>query len=177
MEHESTYSLPQLEKRRFSNVSRLPVSLRILLASLKKAAGKSISTRNQTHSVREELSEKGTPVMTTETDDITFDLLALDSELRKNDAYLREGHTARTLVRKPDLRVVLVVMQAGARMAEHRADETASVHALSGHVRLRLSEKVVELAAGQLLVIERGLRHDVEAVAESAFLLTLGWRG
>jgi quercetin dioxygenase-like cupin family protein len=44
-------------------------------------------------------------------------------------------------------------------------------------VRLRLAEKVVELAAGRLLVIERGLRHDVEAVAESAFLLTLGWRG
>jgi quercetin dioxygenase-like cupin family protein len=115
--------------------------------------------------------------MTTETDDITFDLLTLDSELRKHDAYLREGHTARTLVRKADLRVVLVVMQAGARMAEHGADETASVHALSGHVRLRLAEKVVELAAGRLLVIERGLRHDVEAVAESAFLLTLGWRG
>ena len=131
----------------------------------------------EAHSVGEELSKKGKQVMTTETDDITFDLLALDSELRRHDAYLREGHTARTLVRKADLRVVLVVMQAGARMAEHRADETASVHALSGHVRLRLPEKVVELPAGRLLVIERGLRHDVEAVAESAFLLTLGWRG
>jgi quercetin dioxygenase-like cupin family protein len=115
--------------------------------------------------------------MTAEADDVTFDLLAVDSELRKQVAYLREGHTARTLVRKPDLRIVLVAMQAGARMAEHRADETASVHALSGHVRLRLPEKVVELAAGRLLVIERGLKHDVEAVIESAFLLTLGWRG
>ena len=68
--------------------------------------------------------------------EIIFDLAEVQSELRKEDAYQREGHTARTLVRKPDLRIVLVVMKAGARIVEHRADETASAHALSGHVRL-----------------------------------------
>ena len=109
--------------------------------------------------------------------EITFDLAAVDSELRKEAAYERDGHTARTLVRKPDLRIVLIVMKPGARIAEHRADETASVHALSGHVRVRLPDKVVDLAAGRLLVIERELKHDLEAVVESAFLLTLGWRG
>lgn len=71
----------------------------------------------------------------------TFDLGAVDREMRQEAAYLREGHTARTLVREPDLRVVLVVMKAGARIAEHHADETASVHALSGHIRLRLPDK------------------------------------
>jgi quercetin dioxygenase-like cupin family protein len=106
-----------------------------------------------------------------------FDLAAVDSELRREDAYQRDGHTARTLVRKPDLRIVLVVMKAGARIAEHRADETAAVHALSGHVRLRLPDSTADLAAGRMLVLERGLKHDVEAVADSAFLLTLGWRG
>jgi len=110
------------------------------------------------------------------TQETIFDLAAVDFELRKNDAYQREGHTARTLVRKPDLRIVLVVMKAGARIAEHRADETASIHALSGHVRLRLPDKTADLAGGRLLVLERGLKHDVEAVADSAFLLTLGWR-
>jgi len=110
------------------------------------------------------------------TQETIFDLAAVDFELRKNDAYRREGHTARTLVRKPDLRIVLVVMKAGARIAEHRADETASIHALSGHLRLRLPDKIADLAGGQLLVLERGLKHDVEAVADSAFLLTLGWR-
>ena len=66
-------------------------------------------------------------------------------------------------------------MKAGARIAEHRADETAPVHALSGHVRLCLLHKVADSAAGRLLVIER-LKRDIEAVAESASLLTLGWR-
>jgi quercetin dioxygenase-like cupin family protein len=106
-----------------------------------------------------------------------FDLAAIDAELRRDDAYQRDGHTARTLVREDDIRIVLIVMRAGARIAEHRANETASIHALSGHVRLRLPGRDAELLAGRLLVLERGIGHDVEAIAESAFLLTLGWQG
>ena len=105
-----------------------------------------------------------------------FNLAAIDSELQTGDAYSREGHTARTLVREPDVRIVLVVMKAGARIAEHRADETAAVHALSGYVRLHLPDKTADLPAGRLLVLEPGLQHDVEAVLDSTFLLTLGWR-
>lgn len=107
---------------------------------------------------------------------VAFDLESIDGELRREEAYQREGHTARTLVREQDLRIVLVVMKSKARLAEHRANETVSVHTLSGHVRSYLPDKVVDLPAGRLLVLGRGLRHDVEAVTESAFLLTLGWR-
>lgn len=106
-----------------------------------------------------------------------FDLVAVTSELRTEGAYLREGHTARTLVREDTLRIVLVVMKAGARMAEHRVDETATVHTLRGHVRLQLPTGTADLPDGQLLVLAPGQQHDVEAVVDSAFLLTLGWRG
>ena len=106
-----------------------------------------------------------------------FDVPAVAAGMRREDAYLREGHTARTLVREADLRIVLVAMKAGARIAEHRANETAAIHTISGHVRLHLlPEEVADLPAGRLLVVERGRRHDVEAVEESAFLLTLGWQ-
>ena len=43
------------------------------------------------------------------TDRPVFDLAAIGRELRAEDAYQRDGHTARTLVREPSLRVVLVV--------------------------------------------------------------------
>lgn len=104
-----------------------------------------------------------------------FDLTAIEGEMRSEEAYERDGHTARTLVRENDLRIVLIVMRAGARMAEHQANETASIHVLGGRVRLRLPDGDADLTAGRLLVLERGLRHDVEAVSESAILLTLGW--
>jgi quercetin dioxygenase-like cupin family protein len=105
-----------------------------------------------------------------------FDLVKIAAELRTADEYAREGHTAHTLLREDDLRIVVVVMKAGARMGEHRAQETAAIHGLSGHVRLHLPDEAMDVRAGHLLVLERGLHHDVEAVVESAFLLTLGWQ-
>ncbi len=105
----------------------------------------------------------------------TFELGAIADELRQEPTYASEGQAARTLVREPDLRIVLVALKNGRRMAEHHAEVTATVHTLSGQVRLRLPERAVELPAGQLLVLGRGLRHDVEAQADSLLLLTLGW--
>lgn len=97
--------------------------------------------------------------------------------MRSEEAYLRGDHTARTLVHEPDLRVVLIAMKAGGRLEEHRAKATASVHVLSGQIRIDLLDKVVNLSAGGFLMLEQGLRHAVEAGPESAFLLTLGAPG
>jgi quercetin dioxygenase-like cupin family protein len=111
-----------------------------------------------------------------------FDFATLDREMRSEEAYLREGHTARTLVREHDMRVVLIAMTAGARIAEHIANETVSIQTLSGCLRLQLprlarqrEDRIIELPVGRLLVLARGLEHDVEAVGDSACLLTLGW--
>ncbi len=114
--------------------------------------------------------------VTTSGQGTSFDLAEIEAALRTEDAYLREGHTARTLVRERDLRVVLVALRAGARMAEHRANDTASIHTIRGHLRLQLPDKLVDLPMGSLLVLERGVRHDVEAISDSALLLTLGWQ-
>ena len=107
---------------------------------------------------------------------VSIDLGAIEQELRRQEPYAREGHTARTLLRAPDLRVVLITMKAGSRIAEHRANESASLHTISGHVRLQLQERIVDLPAGRLLLLEQGLEHDVEAVTDSTLVLTLGWR-
>lgn len=104
-----------------------------------------------------------------------FDLRRTAAELRSEAAYLREGHTARTLTRSQDLRVVLVVLRAGATIAEHRTEHTACVQPIEGRLRLRLPKQRVALDAGQLLRLEPGLAHAVEAESDSFFLLTLGW--
>lgn len=107
----------------------------------------------------------------------TFDLALIAAEMRAAEGvYEREGHTARTLVRETDLRVVLVVMKAGSIIKEHRVDETASIHVLSGRVCVRLRDRSAAMPRGHVLVLESGLPHSVEATEESAFLLTLGWQ-
>lgn len=105
----------------------------------------------------------------------TFDLESVARELRTEDAYVREGQAARTLIRSRDLRIVIVALEAGKTISEHHVNVTASVQTLSGRIRLQLPHAGVGLTAGQLLVLGAGLTHDVYAEADSTFLLTLGW--
>jgi quercetin dioxygenase-like cupin family protein len=58
---------------------------------------------------------------------------------------------------------------------EHRVPGPATVQALSGRISLRLPDQTVELSAGQVLAFESDLPHDVEAIEESAFLVTIAW--
>jgi quercetin dioxygenase-like cupin family protein len=108
-------------------------------------------------------------------DGVTFDLETIARELREEPPYVREGQTARTLVRSSDLRIVVVALAAGKTISEHHASVTASIQTLSGHIRLQLPERNVAVEEGQLLVLGAGLTHDVAAETDSIFLLTLGW--
>ena len=104
---------------------------------------------------------------------LQLDLNRVAAELKEEKPWQARGHNARTLAKDADLRLVLVALKAGGRLKEHQAEECVSVHALSGRLRLKLPSPVVELTPGQVLVMERGLSHDVEALEESTFLLTV----
>ena len=84
---------------------------------------------------------------------VAFDLQRIAEELRAEGAYAREGHTARTLVHTPDLRIVVVVLKAGDTISEHHANVTASVQTVSGQIRLQLPDRAVELSVGHVLVL------------------------
>jgi hypothetical protein len=40
---------------------------------------------------------------------------------------------------------------------------------------MHVQARVIDLPAGQMVALERALPHDVEALEESAFLLTIAW--
>jgi quercetin dioxygenase-like cupin family protein len=104
---------------------------------------------------------------------LRFDLRSETEQLRQQESYRRGSPTGRTLVKEPDLRIVLMALKAGARQEEHRASGPISVHALQGVLRLRLQKSSVELTAGQVLMLEPGISHDVGAVEDAIFLLTI----
>ena len=96
-----------------------------------------------------------------------LDLQAELAAFRAQGAETRSGRQAKTLVKDAELRVVLIALQAGARLDKH--------HALSGHLIIRVLDEAIELPAGQVLTLARSVPHDVEAREESAFLLTIAW--
>ena len=106
---------------------------------------------------------------------LTFDLAIVAEELLTDEAYVREGQAARTLIRSSDLRMLMIALRSGKTISEHHASVTACVQALSGQIRLQLPDRGVDVRAGQVLVLGAGLAHDVRAEVDSTFLLTLGW--
>jgi quercetin dioxygenase-like cupin family protein len=107
---------------------------------------------------------------------LQFDLASELGQLHRDESWLQStGRSSKTLVKHPDLRIVLIAMKANTRMHEHTAAARISVHSLSGHIRLHLPGRVVDLPAGHLLALDQCVPHDVEAAEDSAFLLTLSW--
>ena len=107
---------------------------------------------------------------------LQFDLAAETEQLRTEEAWRSTSRNAKTLVKYTDFRIVLILMKAGTRMEVHKAEGSISIHTLTGNLRLHLSEQqTVELPAGRLLTLERALPHDVGALEDSSFLLTISW--
>jgi hypothetical protein len=46
-----------------------------------------------------------------------------------------------------------------------------------GHILVRADGRTFDLPGGALLALDRSLPHEVEAVEDSAFVLTIAWPG
>jgi quercetin dioxygenase-like cupin family protein len=93
--------------------------------------------------------------------------------LRQEPTWRASGRNAITLAKEPALRVVLMLLSKGTRVSEHRAAGPLTFHVLSGSVTFRAGERGQRLGSGELIVLESAVAHEVEALEESACLLTL----
>ncbi|MGV3719879.1 MAG: cupin domain-containing protein [Actinomycetota bacterium] len=102
-----------------------------------------------------------------------FDLGSTLQGLRSEPEYDRNGRNGTTLVKNPDLRVVLMALRDGGAMAEHHAPGPITVQALEGKIEFSTGGAVHVLTPGKLLALPSGQPHSVKAVQDSAFLLTI----
>lgn len=84
------------------------------------------------------------------------------------------GHTADTVYggHEKVLRQTVIGMVAGARLGEHENPGEATVQVLLGRVRLTAGEDAWEVRRGDLIIVPDA-RHSVEALEDSALLLTV----
>ncbi|HZU22714.1 MAG TPA: hypothetical protein VE998_07765 [Terriglobales bacterium] len=105
-----------------------------------------------------------------------FELAGELNQLRQKDSWkLQTGRSSKTLAKYPNLRIVLVLMKVGTEMRQRRAIARISIQALKGMVRIDMAEGSTTLQAGELLVLDCGVLHDIQALQESALLLSLSW--
>ena len=103
---------------------------------------------------------------------LEFDLGREIQQLQQEHTW-STGRNSRTLVKHLDFRVVLMALKAGTRVREHKADGRISIQTVAGRISIRASERTLVLPAGSLLALDRATIHDVEALEDSAILLTI----
>jgi quercetin dioxygenase-like cupin family protein len=111
---------------------------------------------------------------TTTKDAVIFDL-AKEMMHSQQERPWPMGHFARTLFKAPDLRIVLISMDKGSILKEHHADGTISVQVLKGSIRFTTQGDGCDLQLNGVLTLGPSIKHKVEALEESAFLLTIAW--
>lgn len=106
---------------------------------------------------------------------LSFDLAGELKQLRTEDHPWQAGRNAKILVKYRNLRILLIGLRPGTQIAEHHAAGPVSIQIVSGHLLIRAAGKAFDLREGQLLALEAGVPHDLEALAESAVLVTITW--
>jgi len=100
--------------------------------------------------------------------------LDLEQELEalKYSEQWETGIARKVLIRFPDFQITLRRMMANTRISHHHNRGRICVQTVFGHIRMHADGKLFDLPQGKMLVLDRAVAHDVEALEESAFLLT-----
>jgi len=103
---------------------------------------------------------------------LAFNLLDEIAQLRREPDW-SAGRQVKTLINADDFRTILMVLRAKAQMATHRAPGRISIHTIDGQLQVRTQGRTFTLPVGTLFTLERGVPHEVQALVDSAFLLTI----
>ena len=101
-----------------------------------------------------------------------FNLETLLSQVKNTEAWKKGDRGSIVLRDGGPLRVVLIAMHASSVIPPHKVDSPISVQTVEGSIIFKTDKESVSLGKGQILTLEAGIQHSLEALEESAFLLT-----
>ncbi len=105
---------------------------------------------------------------------VAVDLKAEIARLKSEPAWAGGDRHGSSLVKGDGINVALMVLKKGAKLQEHHTRAPISVQVIEGRINFIAKGKTQVLTASMLVALDRGIEHSVEAVEESALILTVG---
>ena len=103
----------------------------------------------------------------------TIDLGAALAALRAEEHEGQGGHRQITLFHRPPVAHVLFAFDSGSALKKHAAKGLVTIHVLEGRMKVWADSLEYDLPAGQILILNPGVLHDVRSVEAGAILLTV----
>jgi quercetin dioxygenase-like cupin family protein len=96
-------------------------------------------------------------------------IISLEAETQ----FAPNGVVSRTLLRAPNVRVILFGFGQGQELTEHTSSQNALIQILSGECEFTLAGKAHPLKSGDVLYMPAGSPHAVRATKQFSMLLSL----
>ncbi len=104
---------------------------------------------------------------------VRFDVGRELTRIKGEPEWLMGDRNAITLVTGPGIRVTLIALRKGARLQRDRLEGPFTMRILEGSVLLDAQGGQFTLEANSFVTLERHVAHDVLALEDCAFVLTL----
>ena len=102
----------------------------------------------------------------------TVDIAEEIAGLKAGPEWQSGDRHAVNLVKDEALNVLLMVLKKGAKLREHHTKGPIAVQLLSGSIRFTGGANHCFLSPGQILALDRAIAHSLEALEDSALILT-----
>jgi quercetin dioxygenase-like cupin family protein len=95
------------------------------------------------------------------------------ARLKASPQWQTESRAAITLTKNEAFTIVLVALHRGAALREHQTDGQLTLTVLDGTIRFRAGAEERVLERGMLAALGAQIKHEVEALEDCAFALTV----
>ena len=104
---------------------------------------------------------------------VHMDLNEFAKTIKNEKTWKEKDRNAMTIYKTDGMRMVLVALHKGAILERHTANGVISVQVLDGEINFSTDDQTINLKEGQAIALHKMIHHQLTAVKESVFLLTL----
>jgi quercetin dioxygenase-like cupin family protein len=104
---------------------------------------------------------------------VHMDLNEFSKTIKSEKTWKEKDRNAITVYKTDGMRMVLVALHKGAVLERHIANGNISVQVMDGEINFSTDDQTVNLKEGQAIALHKNIHHEVTAIKESIFLLTL----
>lgn len=102
-----------------------------------------------------------------------FSARELGGALQEEPEYQRSGHTGLTLMKTPELRVLVESVAAGVALASHAIHGPATLYLVEGELSIATRDGSYSAGPGDMVVLPRDAPREIVSRKRSVFLLAL----